>query len=168
MQELVQLTWVFSRSLSMPCASFSMLDISIFSSNAFYLIAYIFKRTLRENFVFWFSKTIQTYWSIDLLSVITFKILCFHFIWSQSFFFLLEFINEQILISRLASSILHADAILTVCLRYHIFLVTYIFCHVTFLIFSLLDILDNPSPVLKMFVFTCFVVAMSLIRVKWF
>ena len=26
MQELVQLTWVFSRSFSMPCASFSMLD----------------------------------------------------------------------------------------------------------------------------------------------
>ena len=26
MQELVQLTWVFNRSFSMPCASFSMLD----------------------------------------------------------------------------------------------------------------------------------------------
>ena len=26
MQELVQLTWVFSRSFSMPCTSFSMLD----------------------------------------------------------------------------------------------------------------------------------------------
>ena len=26
MQELVQLTWVFSRSFSKPCASFSMID----------------------------------------------------------------------------------------------------------------------------------------------
>jgi hypothetical protein len=34
MQELVQLTGVFSRSFLMPCASFSMLDVTAFAVNS--------------------------------------------------------------------------------------------------------------------------------------